>query len=170
MTQPGQSPPNGSDVCVPCGLCCTGLLFDLAPLEEPELALAGKLRLPLVRTPMYEAFRLPCPRQEGTLCGVYLERPKVCGSYECGLLQRYKAGEVPLDEALARVSRIRDAAADLRRRVPAGSRPRPLWDDARARLDLLDDAVATEAQRAEREALSEALTALRSAIRLELDP
>ncbi|HSO00178.1 MAG TPA: YkgJ family cysteine cluster protein [Candidatus Nanopelagicales bacterium] len=170
MTQPEFSPPNGSDVCVACGLCCTGLLFDLAPLEEPELALAGKLRLPLVRTPMYDAFRLPCPRQEGAVCGVYATRPKVCGSYECGLLQRYVAGEVPLDEALARVTRIREAAADLRGRVPAGSRPRPLWDDARARLEVLDDPTAPPERRAEREALAEALTELRAAIRRDLDP
>ncbi|EYF02417.1 YkgJ family cysteine cluster protein [Chondromyces apiculatus] len=168
-SEPGEQP-NGSDVCLACGLCCTGLLFDLAPLEEPELPLAGRLQLPVVQTPVYDAFRLPCPQQQGAKCGVYLMRPNVCGSYACGLLQRYTAGEVPLVEALERVARIRTAASDLRDRVPAGSRPRPLWDDARSYLEVLDDALAPPERQREVEGLKTALSALRAAIRRDLDP
>jgi hypothetical protein len=168
VTQPEPSPPNGSDLCVACGLCCTGLLFDIAPLEDHEVPLAEALRLPVVRTPVYEAFRLPCPRQEGTVCGVYKCRPAVCGSYECGLLRRFVAGEVPLEDALARVAGIQERAAELRGRVPSGPRPRPLWDDAHAYLQRGDET--EEVWRRERDEITKALAELRAACRRDLDP
>ncbi|AKT42341.1 zinc/iron-chelating domain-containing protein [Chondromyces crocatus] len=157
-------------MCVICGLCCTGLLFDIAPLEEPELPLAERLRLPLIQTPVYDAFRLPCPRQDGAVCGVYATRPKVCGTYECGLLQRYTGGEVSLGEAHERVMRVREMTAALRRQVPAGARARPLWDDARAYLDMMDDGLVQPERQREIETLKASLSALRTTIRQDLDP
>lgn len=156
------SPPDGSDLCTACGLCCTGLLFDVAPLEEHELPLAERLRLPLASNQYHDAFRLPCPHLDGRRCGVYESRPTVCGSYECGLLRRFKAGEVALEEALDRVHGVTAQVAALRDRVPAGPAPQPLWDDAR---DLLRGS-----SKVEREELVRALAELRAALRRDLDP
>jgi Fe-S-cluster containining protein len=163
-------PPNGSDLCTACGLCCTGIFFDVAPLEEHELELAGKLRLPLACNQYHDAFRLPCPRLQDRRCTVYEERPGVCGSYECGLLRRFKAGEVPREEALARVRRAVARAGELRRRVPAGEPPRPLWDDARAYLQQRDAEAEAPGWRAEKDDLVAALAALRADCRRDIDP
>jgi Fe-S-cluster containining protein len=164
-------PPNGSDLCTECGLCCAGLFFDVAPLEEHEIALAGRLRLPLACNQHHDAFRLPCPCLEERRCAVYdKERPSVCASYECGLLRRFKAGEVPRDEALARVRRATARADELRRRVPAGAPPRPLWDDARAYIQQRDAEATAPGWQADKEDLVRSLAALRADCRRDIDP
>ena len=168
MTQP--EPPSGSDLCTECGLCCTGLLFDAAPLEEHEIALAERLRLPLASNQYHDAFRLPCPALRDRRCGVYASRPTVCGAYECGLLRRLKAGEVPLDEALDRVRRTTAHAGALRARIPAAEPPRPLWDDAKDHLRRRDAEAPSPAWAAERGELAASLAELRAAIRRDLDP
>ncbi|XXY46953.1 hypothetical protein WME91_43825 [Sorangium sp. So ce269] len=162
--------PSGSDLCTACGLCCTGLLFDVAPLEEHELPLADKLRLPLACNQYHDAFRLPCPCHRDRKCTVYETRFSVCSSYECGLLRRCKAGEVPLGEALSRVERVLRLADALRRRVPAEEPPRPLWDEAREHLRRRDAEDDSPAWRSERESLVAALAELRVACREGLDP
>jgi Fe-S-cluster containining protein len=163
-------PPSGSDLCTACGLCCTGLLFDIAPLEEREIPLADKLHLPLACNQYHDAFRLPCPCLRDKQCTIYTSRFEVCGSYECGLLRRYKAGEIALDEALFRVERAVRLADEVRRYVPAEAPPRPLWDEAREHLRRGDAAAPTEAWREERAAISATLVALRGACREGLDP
>lgn len=165
-----EASPSGSDLCTACGLCCTGLLFDVAPLEEPELPLAEKLRLPLACNQYHDAFQLPCPCHRDRRCTVYETRFSVCSSYECGLLRRHKAGEVPIGEALARVERVLRLVEDVRRRVPAAASPRPLWDEAREHIRRRDAEDATPAWRAERGALLAALAELRGACREGLDP
>jgi hypothetical protein len=162
--------PSGSDLCTACGLCCTGLLFDVAPLEEHELALAEKLRLPLACNQYHDAFRLPCPCHQERRCTVYESRPSVCGSYACGLLRRYEAGQVPMAEALARVERVLRLRDEVRRRVPAEATPRPLWDEARAYLRQRDAEDSSAAWRSERSWLEAALVELRVACRENLDP
>lgn len=162
--------PSGSELCTACGLCCTGLLFDVAPLEEHEIPLATKLHLPLACNQYHDAFQLPCPCHRDRQCTVYESRPSVCGSYECGLLRRYKVGEVPLQEALSRVERVLGLVDDLRRHVPVGAPPRPLWDEAREQLRLGDAAAPTPAWSIERASIAGALVALRVACREGLDP
>jgi uncharacterized protein len=162
--------PNGSELCTACGLCCTGLLFDVAPLEEHELPLAEKLRLPLACNRYHDAFQLPCSCLRDKQCTVYETRFSVCGSYECGLLERYKQGEVPLAEALARVEHVLGLVEEVRRRVPVGSPPRTLWDEARDHLKHGDARAPTAAWRIERESVAGALVALRAACRNGLDP
>ncbi|MGK4006722.1 hypothetical protein WMF31_29140 [Sorangium sp. So ce1036] len=162
--------PSGSDLCTACGLCCTGLLFDIAPLEEQELPRAEGLRLPLACNQYHDAFRLPCPCHHDRKCTVYEARFSVCKSYECGLLRRCKEGEVPLGEALARVERVLRLADAVRRRVPPEDPPRPLWDEAREHIRERDAADTSPAWRAERESLVAALEELRAACRQGLDP
>ncbi len=100
-----------SDLCLACGLCCQGVLHDLVPLDEDELARAEKLRLPVVESPHRLAFRLPCPRLDDRRCTVYAERPRSCASYACETLRAYGAGEIDERAALARVDAVRGLAA-----------------------------------------------------------
>lgn len=173
MNRPPTSPPgppNGSDLCTECGLCCTGLLFDVAPLEEHEVALAERLRLPLACNQYRDAFHLPCPCLRDRRCGAYESRPTVCGTYECGLLRRFKAGEVPPGEALARVRRATSRVEALRLRVPASDPPRPLWDEARDHLRRRDAEPPSPAWEAEKAELGSSLAELRASLRRDLDP
>lgn len=115
MSTSSSSLADGSTLCLACGLCCTGLLFDIAPLEADELDRAERLGLPLARTPHRDGFALPCPRQRGSACTVYAERPRICASYACGLLRAYRAGAVDPREALERVARLKALADEVRK-------------------------------------------------------
>ncbi len=127
-----------SALCLACGLCCQGVLHDLVPLEEDELALAGRLRLPVVESPLRLAFSLPCPRLDARRCTVYLDRPRTCAAYACELLRAYGAGEIDVATALARVSATREQSAEVARREGQASRPEAARELARMRTTWFD--------------------------------
>ena len=118
-----------SSLCLSCGLCCQGVLHDLVPLDDDELERAGRLRLPVVESPLRLAFRLPCPRLDERRCTVYAERPRTCASYACDLLRAYGAGEVDEAEAHRRIQRVRALHGEV-----AGA---PQRAEARAELSRL---------------------------------
>ncbi|MFL6830545.1 MAG: YkgJ family cysteine cluster protein [Sphingomicrobium sp.] len=93
----------GTELCTSCGLCCTGALHDTAKLDPDEVPAAQAMGLPVAPTGK-PCFSLPCPKLQGTLCGIYGERPRVCGRYRCGLLQRLEAGETAFIDAQSKVA------------------------------------------------------------------
>lgn len=109
----------GSELCTQCGLCCTGALHDRALLEEDELGTAAGLGLPVSNEPK-PGFSLQCPKLAGTVCTIYPDRPRVCGRYRCGLLQRLEAGDIAFPEALEVVTTARALVDALRSLMPAG--------------------------------------------------
>ncbi len=118
--------PNAQDLttlCASCGACCNGTIFGLGRLVPGE-ADALESRLTVQRGG--SLFVLPCPsyRPESG-CGVYAERPAACRAYRCKLHRDLGEGRVTLDDALERVRRIRDLAAAVSFRLPAG--PHHLW-------------------------------------------
>jgi hypothetical protein len=110
MTAPGREIEDA--LCVGCGLCCDGTLHSKAALDPGEADQLGSTELNILdggRT-----FRMPCPYAKNGCCTVYPNRPAaVCGSYDCKLLRRTKAGEITLEEALRKVQ----AAMALRAKV-----------------------------------------------------
>ena len=65
-------------------------------------------------------FALPCPRLEGTRCGVYSQRPTSCGFYRCQLLRDLDQGKTSLDDALGKVRIARSQLADVQAVLPQG--------------------------------------------------
>jgi len=127
-----------SELCVSCGLCCQGALHDLVPLDEDEIELAARLRLPLVESPLRLAFRLPCPRLSDRRCTVYAERPRTCATYACGVLRAYAGGEIDETAALSRIERLRDQTAEVARQLGAPSRQEALRELAWMRKTWFD--------------------------------
>lgn len=109
----------GSELCTRCGLCCTGALHDTAKLDADEVVGATALGLPVVDRES-PCFALPCPKLEGTLCGIYGNRPRVCGRYRCGLLQKLEAGDVSFEAAAAKVDSAQGLVARVRDLAPPG--------------------------------------------------
>jgi hypothetical protein len=109
----------GTTLCTSCGLCCAGALHNAAVLDEDEIAAATELGLPVLDRAK-PGFALPCPKLAGTLCGIYGNRPRVCGRYRCNLLQRLDAGELSLEEARATVATAKSLIDDLKRLMPEG--------------------------------------------------
>jgi len=118
----------GQSLCTACGLCCTGLLHKQAKLLDDEVASARALGLDVLDEATPPRFSLPCPRLVGTTCGIYRDRPRVCGNYRCALLKEVENDGVELAEARSRILVARKLAA----RVKAINTPGLSWLELRA--------------------------------------
>lgn len=107
------------DLCLACGLCCDGTLFDLVKLEGSDDARKLKaLGLPVTvsrgKSPIAR-FPQPCAALcADRTCKVYADRPWQCGVFECGVFKDAKAGRVPFSSALRLVKRTRRRAEEVR--------------------------------------------------------
>jgi hypothetical protein len=124
-----KAPGDDEPLCVACGLCCTGAIFDAARLGQDEVALAEKLHLQVIQEDGGAAFALPCPQQhEGGACLAYHdERPRTCGAFVCATLAAVQAGEIGRAAALSRVEQMRSCVARVRARLPGASAAGSLW-------------------------------------------
>ena len=100
-------------LCLTCGLCCDGTMFENA-LVTPEEAsrLEGRVQLSADRTLLVQG----CSALAGCKCGVYEERPEACRSFKCFLLASLEAGTMSQAEAQEGVDEVmsrRDTVAAL---------------------------------------------------------
>ncbi|NBA84832.1 hypothetical protein GVN16_03630 [Emticicia sp. CRIBPO] len=85
-----------SSICMNCGLCCDGSLFNRARIwNEEDKKLAESLNLTTFSQPddkMY--FSLPCPYFK-SCCSIYDRlRPNTCGKFFCEPLKKLRDGEL----------------------------------------------------------------------------
>jgi len=134
-------------LCLACGFCCDGTLFNRVPLTEAE---APALKVPLQVVDGQHHARQPCPALEGTACRVYAERPFTCRRFRCLLLEAHEATEVSLSGAVEIVEATRALRATL---AAALSRPDAgrIVDEARALRGPLEPAVAQALERLEKQ-------------------
>ena len=100
-------PTTDAAICVGCGLCCDGTLYDIGKLtEDEELSpRAADLHLRTVGDRRY--FRQPCRFHNCGRCSIYEERWTVCRTFRCALLRRYQAGEIHLADARSLIEQAR---------------------------------------------------------------
>lgn len=109
-------------LCVACGLCCDGTLFDLVKLERGDDAAKLKaLGLPVTlsraRSPVAR-FPQPCSALcADRTCRVYADRPTQCRAFECHLFKDAKHGRVTFAAALRLVKLARSRADRVRRQL-----------------------------------------------------
>lgn len=115
ITDPEQS------LCVRCGLCCNGTIFEWARVfEDDDLTRLTAERFVLLATPENSRFALPCHHQQGRVCSIYRQwRPQICHTFRCALLRRLAAGEVAWDEAHAIIERTVALAERIEMQLPA---------------------------------------------------
>ena len=102
--------PDGSRLCLECGLCCRGVLHPDALLDRDELEVAARHRLTVYREPDgQDLFALPCRLHEhaGNACTIYEDRFHVCRRYACDLLTLLRNGGIAIDDALDIVRKAR---------------------------------------------------------------
>lgn len=115
-----RTPEEGQQLCLACGMCCSGDLYKNSWLDAEEVEPARRLGLPIVdNSQCKKAFQQPCPKHIGDRCTVYNDerKPTVCSSYQCKLLKRYLHGDVELEESLGYVRQARTLIADLRAEI-----------------------------------------------------
>jgi len=132
-------------LCLACGLCCDGTLFDGVQLEPGDDAAHLKaLGLPVTtyrgRKPV-SRFPQPCAALcADRTCRLYADRPKQCRTFECKLFKQLHAGETDLPAALrlvAKTRRIADQARRLLRRLKDTEEQRSLGE----RFHRMDDSL-----------------------------
>ncbi|MEP5938890.1 MAG: YkgJ family cysteine cluster protein [Erythrobacter sp.] len=138
------STPNISELCVSCGLCCSGAVFSHAKLSEADkdvLAQSGVSAGDGTYTE--DRLHLPCRLLQGTACSIYDRgRPQVCGEYLCKLARELDAGEISLAEAKQVTTKARELLDDASSGLPAGTN---ISTGAKA---LLDDELPNSPERA----------------------
>ncbi len=111
---------SGEKLCLACGLCCDGTLFDivrLGPDDEVKKLKALGLSVSLSRAqPPVAFFRQPCAALcADRKCRVYADRPVQCGDFECGVFKDAQAGRIKITSALRLVKQARRQADNIRR-------------------------------------------------------
>lgn len=110
----------GETLCLACGMCCDGSLFDNVRLAQGESVKTFKgmgLPVKLSRAKEPVAFvRQPCPALcENLECQVYKERPLQCRSFECQVYKDLIADDLSLEAALRVVKQGRRKAERIRK-------------------------------------------------------
>ena len=103
----------GSHLCMSCGLCCNGSIYDHASLTQTEAAelsatgatIAGEAEEPFLRQ--------PCQFLCETLCTIYESRPGTCRKFRCEVLKQLEAGDIDEHEARDKVATAKKLAASL---------------------------------------------------------
>jgi len=102
-----------STLCLACGLCCDGTIFDVVPLTPNERITVTRLGLPVIERAAGPAMVQPCEALDGLECQVYVARPGPCRAFRCALLDALAADEVDLSECLGQVREARRLLAVL---------------------------------------------------------
>jgi len=106
-----------SDLCLACGLCCNGTLFNYADLKEHEFEQVVRLGMKPADDEDKTSFSLPCPQLEGAKCSCYGDRPSVCGDFMCELVGTLSSGEMSLNETQQVAARTREISHELRSKL-----------------------------------------------------
>jgi hypothetical protein len=93
-----------SQLCVGCGMCCDGVLYDRAEVAEGEADRMRRAGLDLFETEGKSYFRQPCPHSRCGRCMIYETRFRICRTFECALLRRVERGDVELSDAQEKVA------------------------------------------------------------------
>lgn len=105
-------------------MCCSGVLFDTAPLDRDEVAFATELGLkPYFDPPEQARFDFPCRHLQGTRCGVYPNRPRICAAFRCELLKKLEAEQVSIEEAMRRVAEAKAMIDEVRPMIDKAGGP-----------------------------------------------
>lgn len=109
-------------LCLACGMCCDGTVYNVASLDADEVAQAKASGFrPLNPEPDTHAFFFPCSHLDGKACTVYGQwRPKVCGTYFCSLQVKVAKGEVAEAHALATIAATLAARDQARSAMRSG--------------------------------------------------
>src|SRR3989338_6467788 len=83
-------------LCLTCGMCCDGTMFQVVAVTPEEAArLEGQVELTADRSKLVQG----CRALSGCKCGVYEQRPAVCRTFKCLVLASLEEGNLSQAEA-----------------------------------------------------------------------
>jgi hypothetical protein len=95
-----ENPVSEQQICIKCGLCCDGTLFEHAALQAGEHgSLPEKIEDNYRKLKDEEVFLLPCHYFDGK-CTIYDQKKAVvCSAFRCQLLKDFSKGQISKDNA-----------------------------------------------------------------------
>ena len=91
-------------LCLECGLCCDGTLFQDVRLLPGEAVGPLKARgMPVKTRGRKRCLDQPCTALRGLRCEIYAIRPGHCRGFECLLFQSARRGEIAIPSARSRI-------------------------------------------------------------------
>jgi len=97
------------DLCKSCGFCCDDTLFPRAVVKKDEILFPG------FEEEVEEGerhFKLPCPHFDG-FCTIYEQRPHICQTFECSVLEQCSKGETSFDDAAQLIAQLKRQKARI---------------------------------------------------------
>ena len=116
----GRNVKSGQQLCLACGLCCDGALFDnvqLGPQDDAQKlrALGLPVAVSRAKSPITH-FLQPCAALcADRTCRAYADRPAQCRNFECGVYKNLEANRITFVAALRSVQKGRRQADQVRR-------------------------------------------------------
>ena len=86
-----------NDLCLSCGLCCSGLLFGHVSVDANDTAVTEMLGLSL-KPKVKHKLKHPCQFLDDGKCSIYLDRPARCHGFACKLRANVLRADVDASE------------------------------------------------------------------------
>lgn len=101
-------------ICIDCGFCCDGTLFDYAVLEKEEKGnLPEKIESQYRKEGEKELFSLPCAYFGGK-CTIYdQKKARVCSSFRCQLLKNVSDEKMVQSDAMNIVEKAKSLRTEI---------------------------------------------------------
>ena len=105
------APTEAARLCLDCGLCCSGVLFDEVRLERGDNPKALTARGLKIKKGQW--FNQPCTALCGTLCQLYEVRPHRCRKFVCRQFQQAADGTLDYESARLKIEEVKQLVAEL---------------------------------------------------------
>jgi Fe-S-cluster containining protein len=120
-SHPTAEVPEGAELCLSCGLCCSGEFGPHARIGPDEIDHARALGLAVEAFQDRYHFGLPCPLYRDNGCSIYTaRRPRICGDYQCELLKKFLSGAITREHGTQIVRRTRELLTAVLNQMPEG--------------------------------------------------
>ncbi len=94
----------GSELCISCGLCCSGAMFEEVYVNPEEIEAVRDAGLtPVINDGSLAYIPLPCASHYERKCMIYTHRFFRCKGYKCKLLENYLQGQVSFELASSHI-------------------------------------------------------------------
>lgn len=149
-----------SRLCLACGMCCNGVLFQIVRLQAEDSARdLEKLGMALSRKKTEPYFNQPCRFLDNCTCQIYTQRPSRCRQFECRQIVALAGGdttEAEVGEVIQaihrQVGRVTELLGEQELPPESGGRPLPLIERCRDALRRGNEDDAARLAELEREA------------------
>ena len=122
------------ELCISCGLCCNGAMFEEVWVESGEVKSAQAAGMDVFVKNERPFIALPCKSHQDGKCAIYPTRFYRCSAYQCMLLENYRSGKIGFDPASGQIQKtvrlyemIREELG-LKKTDPFWQSIRALWD------------------------------------------